>query len=130
LVRAFVVVIHDDKRLLHETDDVGDVTNTYAAGTNEEFGDLIGEGDGESHAYDAQANTNALLDSAGTVEAQYKYRAFGQVDAVSVDGGAWSRENWASLPLALSSHMLAGGKKQYYLDMETALDRTKGDANL
>jgi hypothetical protein len=112
----------DLQRLLHETEDVGgDITNTYAAGTQNEFGDLIGEGDGQSHAYDAQADTDALLDSTGTVEARYKYTAFGEVDAVSLDGGAWSREDWQSLPLELSSHMLAGGRKHYYLDMETAL---------
>lgn len=118
---SVVGYLYDLKRLLHETDGADNVTNTYAAGTNDEFGDLIGEGDGQSHVYDAQADTDALLDSTGTVEARYKYTAFGQVDAVSLAGGAWSREDWETLPLELSSHMLAGGKKHYYLDMETSL---------
>jgi hypothetical protein len=82
----------DLQRLLHETEDVGgEVTNTYAAGTQNEFGDLIGEGDGQSHTYEARANTDALLDSGGAVEARYKYTAFGEVDAVSLEGWAWSR---------------------------------------
>jgi len=57
----------------------------------------------------------------GQVEAQYKYTAFGEVAAVSIEGGAWSKEDWETLPLELSTNMLAGGRKQYYLDPETAL---------
>jgi YD repeat-containing protein len=127
--------LFDVKRLLHETDEVGgEVNRTYASGTQDEFGDLVGE-DGEfSHAYDAQANTDALLDDGGAVEARYKYRAFGQVAAVSVDGDAWAqlsaddwaaltadgwatmRVDWSALPPELTTHMLAGGRKGYYRD--------------
>jgi hypothetical protein len=60
-----------------------------------------------------------LLDDAGAIQAQYKYTAFGEVAGVSLDhSGTWSAEDW---PLDLSSNMLAGGKKQYYLDFETAM---------
>ena len=61
--------LYDHKRLLQETDEAGEITNTYASGTSEEFGDLIGEDDGMVHQYDAQADTNALLDNTGQVEA-------------------------------------------------------------
>ncbi len=64
------------------------------------------------HQYDAQADTHALLDTSGAVEAQYKYNAFGKVQAVSVAGGPWTAEDWQDLPLDLTSNMLAGGKKQ------------------
>ncbi|HEY2586667.1 MAG TPA: hypothetical protein VGI81_12960 [Tepidisphaeraceae bacterium] len=54
--------LYDGKRLLHETDEVGgEVTNSYAAGTSDEYGDLIGGGTEPTHQYDAQANTAALL---------------------------------------------------------------------
>jgi RHS repeat-associated protein len=114
--------LYDYKRLLHETDDVGGaITRTYASDTSDEFGDLIGE-DGEFvHQYDAQADTHALLDTTGAVEARYKYDAFGEVRAVSVAGGPWAAEDWQDLPLDLTTHMLAGGRKQYYLDLETSL---------
>ncbi len=42
------------KRILHETDDVGDITTTYASGTDDEYGDLIGEDGQYGHQYDAQ----------------------------------------------------------------------------
>ena len=63
--------LYDYKHLLHETDDVGgEITNTYATTTDQEFGDLISEdGDQYYHQYDAQACTNALLDSSGNVQA-------------------------------------------------------------
>ncbi len=87
----------------------------------EKTSDLIGE-DGEFiHQYDAQANTDALLDNAGVVEARYKYTAFGEVNAVSIAGGSWTAEDWTSLPLAFTTQMLAGGRKQYFLDSETGL---------
>ena len=112
----------DYKRLLCETDTVGGaISETYASDTTEEFGDLIGEDGQYIHQYDAQANTNALLDETGTVAAQYKYLAFGEVSAVSIDGGPWTAEDWETLPLDFTSNMLAGGKKQYYLDQEIAL---------
>jgi len=122
--------LYDYKRLLCETDTIGGaISQTYASDTTEEFGDLIGE-DGEYiHQYDAQANTNALLDNTGTVSAQYKYFAFGEVSAVSLDGGGWTAEDWQSLPLDLTSNMMAGGKKQYYLDMESALYLLGGGNN-
>ena len=122
--------LYDYKRLLCETDTIGGtISQTYASDTTEEFGDLIGE-DGEYiHQYDAQANTNALLDNTGTVSAQYKYYAFGEVAAVSLDGGAWTAEDWATLPLDFTSNMMAGGKKQYYLDMESALYLLGGGNN-
>ena len=106
--------LYDYKRLLCETDTIGGaISQTYASDTTEEFGDLIGE-DGEYiHQYDAQANTNALLDNTGAVSAQYKYFAFGQVSSVSIEGGSWTAEDWESLPLDFTSNMMAGGKKQY-----------------
>ncbi|NNM87189.1 MAG: hypothetical protein HKL95_01585, partial [Phycisphaerae bacterium] len=114
--------LYDYKKLLCETDgEGGAVSQTYLSDTTDEFGDLIGEDGQYIHQYDAQANTDALLDESGTVEAQYKYYAFGAVNAVSVQGGPWTGEDWESLPLDLTSKMLAGGKKQYYLDMEIAL---------
>ncbi|NNM87187.1 MAG: hypothetical protein HKL95_01575, partial [Phycisphaerae bacterium] len=114
--------LYDYKKLLCETDgEGGAVSQTYLSDTTDEFGDLIGEDGQYIHQYDAQANTDALLDETGTAEAQYKYFAFGQVNAVSVQGGPWTGEDWESLPLDLTSKMLAGGKKQYYLDMEIAL---------
>ncbi len=75
---------------------------------------------------------DALLDTSGQVEAAYKYDAFGQVAAVAVEGDAWASltvdqwgnltvDQWAGLPVELTSNMLAGGKKQYYLDPETEL---------
>ena len=39
----------------------------------------------------------------------------------SVAGGPWAAEDWQDLPLDLTTHMLAGGRKQYYLDLETSL---------
>jgi YD repeat-containing protein len=55
--------LYDGKRLLHETDEVGgEVTNSYAARTSDEYGDLIGGGTEPTHQYDAQANTAALLE--------------------------------------------------------------------
>ena len=66
--------LYDYKRLLCETDTVGGaISQTYASDTTDEFGDLIGEDGQYIHQYDAQANTNALLDETGTVAAQYKY---------------------------------------------------------
>ncbi|MEA2710781.1 MAG: hypothetical protein QOF78_3382, partial [Phycisphaerales bacterium] len=58
--------------------------------TGEEYGDLLGEEDGSmyTHQFDAQANTAALLDEFGQVAARFKYYAFGQVAAVSVEGDA------------------------------------------
>ena len=127
---SVVGFLYDGKRLLHETDEVGgEVTNTYAAGTSDEYGDLIGGDTEPTHQYDAMANTAALLDDSGQVEAQYKYTAFGEVSAVSVEGGAWSTVDWPTLPAELSSHMLAGGRKQYYLDPETELYLLGGGNN-
>ncbi len=130
--------LYDLQRILHETEDVGgEITRTYACSTTDEFGDLIGEDGLFEHVYDAQANTDALLDPAGAVEARYKYDAFGNVAAVSLDGSYWTAliwstltanqwagmtvDDWAALPAELSTQMLAGGKKQYYLDAETEL---------
>ncbi|HXE56245.1 MAG TPA: hypothetical protein VN541_24675 [Tepidisphaeraceae bacterium] len=124
--------LYDYKKLLHETDAVGgSISNTYLTTTDEEFGDLLSEDEQQfTHQYDAMANTNALLDNTGTVQANYKYYAFGQVASVLPDMwstlsvGQWSQlslDQWASLPLGLGSQMLAGGEKQYYLDDETQL---------
>ena len=47
--------LYDFSRLLHETDEVGgQINNTYAVSTQDEFGDLLSE-DGEqlTHQYDA-----------------------------------------------------------------------------
>ena len=124
--------LYDYKHLLHETDDVGgEITNTYATTTDQEFGDLISEdGDQYYHQYDAQACTNALLDSSGNVQATFKYYAYGQIASSSIDGDAWSTltvnqwasmtvDQWATLPLDISSAMGAMGQKQYYFDSET-----------
>ena len=86
-----------------------EVTRTYTAAADEEYGDLVGEEGEHAHVYDAQANTDALLDEAGAVQARYKYTAFGEVSAVSVDGGPWSAVDWPDLPPDLTTHMLAGG---------------------
>lgn len=59
--------LYDQKKLLHETDDVGAVSKTFASDMTDEYGDLIGEG-GHVHQYDAQADTEALLEADGTVE--------------------------------------------------------------
>ena len=101
--------LYDYKRLLCETDTIGGaISETYASDTTDEFGDLIGEDGQYIHQYDAQANTNALLDETGAVAAQYKYMAFGQVSAVSIDGGPWTAEDWETLPLDFTSNMMAG----------------------
>ena len=121
--------LYDHKRLLHETDELGQVTHTYTSSTTDEFGDLIGENGEFAHQYDAMANTEALLDEAGVVHARYKYTAFGEISAVSIDGGAWSANDWPDLPPALSTEMLAGGKKQYYLDQEISLYLLGGGTN-
>ena len=82
--------LYDHKKLLAETDDVGgDVTNLYATTSDGEFGDLISEdGDTSFHQYDAQADTNALLDNTGTIQAQYRYYAFGNVSELNLEGSA------------------------------------------
>ena len=79
--------LYDHKKLLHETHEIGGaISRTYASVSAGEFRDLIG-GDGEYiHQYDADANTEALLDNAGVVEARYKSSAFGEVSAVSLNG--------------------------------------------
>jgi hypothetical protein len=93
-----------------------------------------------NHAMPPNRTRFWLLDESGQVEARYKYTAFGQVQSVSVEEGAWSALNteawmtlsagqwsvlsasdWSLLPVQLSTNMLAGGKKQYYLDPETEL---------
>jgi uncharacterized protein RhaS with RHS repeats len=88
--------------------------------SEDEYGDLLGDEAESFHQYDAMANTEALLDAAGDVT-RYKYTAFGEVSAYSVNGGAWQREDWNSLPLAQGVNMMAGGKKHYYLDLETGV---------
>ena len=103
---SVVGYLYDDKRLLHETDDVGgDVSNTYAAGTQEEFGDLIGEGDGQSHAYDAQANTNALL-----VELESQSAALdqisGSISALSQQLQGFIAENRETIVELLGEHQI------------------------
>ena len=126
--------LYDYKKLLAETDDVGgEVSNLYATTTDQEFGDLISEdGDQLVHQYDAQACTNALLDSSGDVEATFKYYAFGQLAWSSILGDAWASltvdqwatmtvEQWATLPLEIATAMGAMGQKQYYFDPETQL---------
>src|SRR5262249_17438147 len=73
--------------------------------------------------------TNVLLDDAGTVQAQRKYEAFGQVDTaldwanLSVSGWAgMSVDDWANLPVeGLAGVAGAFTQKQYYLDAETEL---------
>jgi RHS repeat-associated protein len=129
--------LYDYKKLLAETDDVGgEVSNLYATTTDQEFGDLISEdGDQLVHQYDAQACTNALLDSSGNLEATFKYYAFGQLAWSSIQGDAYASlsvdqwaaltvEQWAALPVEIASAMTsmgAMGQKQYYLDLETQL---------
>lgn len=134
--------LYDFARLLHETDEVGgEISNTYAVSTQDEFGDLLSE-DGEqlTHQYDAMANTNALLDDSGVLQANYKYYAFGQVSSFSVEGDYWASltvdqwwnmtvDQWWGLPAQLTTHMLAGGRKQYYLDPDTQLYLLGGGVN-
>jgi YD repeat-containing protein len=63
--------LYDHNNLLAETDEVGgDVSALYTTGTDQEFGDLIEENGGQAvPMFNAQANTNALLDSSGNVQA-------------------------------------------------------------
>lgn len=93
--------LYDQARLLHETDEVGgEVDRTCASGTDDEFGDLIGEEGQYAHAYDARANTDALLDDAGSVEARYKYDAYGRVTAAAIGGDTWATltvNQWSAL---------------------------------
>jgi len=125
--------LYDHKKLLAETDGES-ITSLYTTTTDQEYGDLIDEDGGDAtHLYDAQANTNTLLDASGNVLAQYKYYAFGNIASYSIDGAPWSNldtnawnqmttEQWAELtPGSGSTKMLAGGKKQYFLDEETSL---------
>ena len=126
--------LYDYKKLLAETDEVGgEVSNLYTTTTDQEYGDLISE-DGENltHQYDAQACTNALLDNTGTVQATFKYYAYGQLAYSSIDGDAWATltvdqwatmtvDQWATLPVDIAGAMGAMGQKQYYLDAETQL---------
>jgi hypothetical protein len=120
--------------LLQETDDVGgEITKTYATTCDEEYGDLIGE-DGQElyHQFDAEANTAALLDDGGAVQARFKYYAFGQVASSSIEGDAWATlsvdqwaamtvDQWAQLPVQISSALGMVGQKQYYWDEEIKL---------
>ena len=91
--------LYDHKRLLHETDEVGgEVSKTYTSDATDEFGNLIGDDSEYIHQYDAMANTNALLDASGMVEATYKYYAYGAVAAVAIEGDAWvslTVDQWA-----------------------------------
>ena len=127
--------LYDYKKLLNETDGDGEITNTYATTSDQEFGDLISEdGDQLYYQFDAQANTNAALDPSGLVQAKYKYYAYGNTASVQIEGDAWSSltvdqwagmtvDQWAELPLDLSPSKVTGmgGQKQYYLDAETEL---------
>ena len=113
----------------------GDVSNLYTTSTDQEFGDLIDEHGGQTTPlFDAQANTNAVLDSSGTVQAQYKYQAYGNVSSYSISGEAWDTltvpqwatmtvDQWAELPVDLMPQAMTGmgGQRQYYLDIETQL---------
>src|SRR5581483_3544459 len=56
--------LYDHKKLLHETDAADTILKTYTTTTDEEYGDLISETGETYHQYDAQANTNALIDDA------------------------------------------------------------------
>ncbi len=47
----------------------------------------------------------------------------------NLDGGYWTAEDLTTLPLDFTSNMMAGGKKQYYLDMESALYLLGGGNN-
>ncbi len=47
----------------------------------------------------------------------------------NLDGGSWTAEDWTTLPLDFTSNMMAGGKKQYYLGMESALYLLGGGNN-
>ena len=132
------------KHLLHETEDGmgGEVSKTYASTTDDEFGDLISETGSELyHQFDAQANTNALLDEAGNVAARFRYDAFGNVLAASVEGDAWATltvdpqwatmtvDQWAELPVELTTQLGMVGQKQYYRDAETELYLLGGGTN-
>ena len=81
---------------------------------------LSEDGEQLTHQYDAMANTNALLDDSGVLQANYKYYAFGQVSSFSVEGDYWASlsvdqwwnltvDQWWGLPAQLTTHMLAGG---------------------
>jgi RHS repeat-associated protein len=113
--------LYDHKKLLQETEEVGgEISKTYSSDGSDEFGDLIGIDADYTYQYDAQANTLCVLED-GATNCQYKYYAYGEIYLASIDGGRYEPVNWTSLPLDLVYNQLSGGKKGYYLDMETAL---------
>ena len=79
--------LYDQKRLLAETDEMGDTTRSYTSGTagpGGEYGGLVSEYEPESMEeswpeYDAQWSTRELLDDECDVTASFRRTAFGLV---------------------------------------------------
>ena len=127
VAKASTGFLYNYKHLLHETDEIGgEITKTYTSTTDDEFGDLISEDGSELyHQFDAQANTNALLDEAGNVEARQVLR-LGQIAS---GGDSWaylsvpqwstmSVLDWFYLSVDTISRLGTVGQKQYYWDTE------------
>ncbi len=118
--------------LVHQTDGIGgDIDKTYTTTCDDEYGDVLSEGDDEAelyHQYDAQANGAMLSDDDGD-PTRYKYLAFGLsisatagwADLTAQGWAGMSVDDWGAFPVNGQSAMGAGGQKQYYLDPETGL---------
>ena len=107
--------IYDQRNLLQEVDDDDETLRTYTMSGGDGYGDLISEyqqsgGGGEYyHQFDANANSNAIIDDSCTVAQKYRYQAFGlpiPFDGTGTFGG---------------SSLLWGGQKGYYFDADTQL---------
>ena len=81
------------------------------------YGDLISEyqesgGGGEYyHQFDANANSNAIIDDSCTVAQKYRYQAFG----LPIPFGGGGDPDFGG------SSLLWGGQKGYYFDADTQL---------
>jgi len=82
--------VYDEQRLLQETDGDDDLTFQYES-TLDEYGELLDQydatgsptGDTGYYAFDAQANTAALLDPNQTSTNEYVFTAFGEIKSQS-----------------------------------------------
>ncbi len=114
---AAVNFIYDHNNLLQEVDDEDETLRVYTMTGGDGYGDLISEyqesgGGGEYyHQFDANANTNAIIDQSCSVPQQYRYQAFGL--PIPSDGSGDGGFGGSSL--------LWGGQKGYYYDADTQL---------
>ncbi len=95
-----------DKNLVHLTDGIGgDIDKTYTTTCDDEYGDVLSEGDDESelyHQYDAQANGAVLSDDAGD-PTRYKYLAFGLSISATAGWADLTAMGWAGMTLTRQS---------------------------